>query len=154
MSGELEEILAPHRGDRAALIPILQKAQSKLGYLPEDALSKIAAALRMSSSEVYGVLTFYAQFRTKPIGRNVVKVCRGTACHVKDGARVLAEVERQLGVEAGDTTADLEYSVETVACLGCCALAPTIVVNDEVHGRMTTKAVAELFSQGGAKSEQ
>ncbi|MFW6150756.1 MAG: NAD(P)H-dependent oxidoreductase subunit E, partial [Chloroflexota bacterium] len=127
MARELGEILAPHRGERGALIPILQKAQSTLGYLPEDALSEIAAALRMSLSEVYGVLTFYAQFRTKPIGRNVVKVCRGTACHVRDGARVLAEVERQLGVEAGDTTPDLEYSVETVACLGCCALAPTIV---------------------------
>lgn len=145
----LTEILAPYKGEKGALIPVLQKVQSELGYLPEEAVSEIARFLGIAKSEVYGVLTFYAQFRTTPVGKNLVKVCRGTACHVRGGARILTEVERRLKIKPGETTPDLEYTLETVACLGCCALAPTIVRNDGVHGQMTTRKVAELFSMEG-----
>lgn len=147
MNQELAEILTPYKGRRGSLIPILQAVQAKLGYLPEEALVQIARFLGTPESEIYGVLTFYAQFRTSPAGRNLVTVCRGTACHVQGGARILAEVERRLGIKEAETSPDMEYSLETVACLGCCALAPTMVINTEVHGQMTTKKVAELFSK-------
>lgn len=147
MSDELAEILAPYKGKRGTLIPVLQKAQGKLGYLPEEAVSEIARFMGISKSEIFGVLTFYAQFRTTPVGKNLVRVCRGTACHVRGGARILGEVEKQLKIKPGETTSGLEYTLETVACLGCCALAPTMVINDEVHGQMTRKKVAELFSK-------
>jgi NADH-quinone oxidoreductase subunit E len=146
MEEQLIEILAPYKGEKGALIPILQKVQQELGYLFPEAVSEIARNLRISGSEVYGVLTFYAQFRTIPIGRNLVRVCRGTGCHVKGGARIRMEVEKQLGIKAGETTPDLEYTLETVACLGCCALAPTMMINDEVYGQMTIKKVAEIFA--------
>lgn len=147
MKEELAEIFAPHKGQRGALIPILQEVQSKLGYLSEEAISEIAKFLRSSPSDVYGVLTFYAQFRTTPTGKTIVRVCRGTACHVRGGARILSEVEKQLGVEPGETTPDLEYTLETVACIGACALAPTMVVGGETHGQMTVRKVDELFTR-------
>ena len=147
MKEELAEIFAPHKGQRGALIPILQDVQSKLGYLSEEAISEIAKFLRSSPSDVYGVLTFYAQFRTTPTGKMIVRVCRGTACHVRGGARILSEVEKQLGVQPGETTPDLEYTLETVACIGACALAPTMVVGGETHGQMTVRKVDELFTR-------
>ena len=147
MNQELAEILAPHKGHRGSLIPILQAVQAKLGYLSEEAVVQIARLLGTPESEIYGVLTFYAQFRTSPMGRNLITVCRGTACHVQGGDRLLTEVERRLGIKEGETSPDMEYSLETVACLGCCALAPTMVINSEVHGQMTTKKVAELLSK-------
>lgn len=147
MNQELAEILAPYQGRRGSLIPILQAVQARLGYLPEEAVVQIARFLGTPESEIYGVLTFYAQFRTSPVGRNLVTVCRGTACHVRGGARILEEVARRLGIKEGETSPDLEYSLETVACLGCCALAPTMVINSEVHGQMTTKEAAALFSE-------
>jgi len=125
----------------------LQKVQGELGYLPEEAISEVARFLGIARSEIFGVLTFYAQFRTTPVGKNLVRVCRGTACHVRGGARILVEVEKQLRIKPGETTAGLEYTLETVACLGCCALAPTMVINDEIHGQMTQKKIAELFSK-------
>lgn len=141
----MSEILAPYKREKGTLIPILQKVQGELGYLPEEAISEISLFLGIPESEVYGVLTFYAQFRTTPMGKNHVRICRGTACHVRNGERILAEVERRLKIKPGETTPDLEYDLETVACLGCCALAPVIVINDDVHGQMTTMKVAELF---------
>ena len=147
MNQELAEILTPYKGRRGSLIPILQAVQAKLGYLPEEAVVQIARFLGTPESEIYGVLTFYAQFRTSPVGRNLVTVCRGTACHVQGGARLLAELARRLGIKPGETSPDMEYSLETVACLGCCALAPTMVINTEVHGQMTTKKATELFSE-------
>jgi len=145
MNDELTEVLAPYQGQRGALIPVLQRVQNELGYLSEDAVQEIAKFLRISTSEIFGVLTFYAQFRTTPTGKNIVRVCRGTACHVKGGARILSEVQKQLGIQPGETTPDLEYTLETLACIGACALAPTMVINEETHGQMTIKKVAELF---------
>ena len=145
---QLSEVLSHYSGRRDELIPILQEAQEKFRYLPEDVMKQIAGFLRLSESTVFGVATFYAQFKFSPSGRRIVRVCRGTACHVRGGARILREVERKLGVKSGGTTNDLEYTLETVACIGACALAPTMTIDKETQGQMTTKKIAEVFSDG------
>lgn len=127
------------------LIPLLQRAQAEQGYLSREALREIARELRIPESAVYGVATFYAQFRLTPSGRQRVMICRGTACHVRGGARVLATVKKKLGLEEGQTSADLSYTLETVACIGACALAPCLVLNGQVYGRLTPQKAAELF---------
>jgi NADH-quinone oxidoreductase subunit E len=128
------------------VIPILQETQEALGYVPQEAMQKIAESLKVTTGEVFGVVTFYAQFRLVPSGKNLVKVCRGTACHVRGGTRILREVEQRLGVKPGESTPDMEYTLETVACIGACALAPNMTINNNVHGTLTTKRVGEIFS--------
>jgi NADH-quinone oxidoreductase subunit E len=140
----LNEILSSYQGRKEELIPILQQVQQAFGYLPEPIMKKIAKFLRLPESTVFGVGTFYAQFKLVPSGRNIIRVCRGTACHVRGGAGILREVEKRLGIKPGETTPDLEYSLETVACFGACALAPVMVVNNKVHGRMTKTKVKEI----------
>jgi NADH-quinone oxidoreductase subunit E len=142
---QLEKILSHHKGEKSDLIPILQEAQESFGYLPAGVMQKVARFLRLPESVVYGVSTFYAQFTFVPTGRKRVSVCRGTACHVRGGARILREVEKRLGIKPGETTADMEYSLETVACIGACALAPTMRIGKETYGQMTTKKVGEVF---------
>ena len=145
--GRMDEILSSYKGEEGELIPILQKVQTEFGYVPERAIKRIAKFLNIPEVTVFGVTTFYAQFKLVPTGRNVVRVCRGTACHVRGGARILKEVERKLGVKPGESTPDLEYALETVACIGACALAPTMVVNNDTYGQMTTKKVSEIFKR-------
>jgi NADH-quinone oxidoreductase subunit E len=147
---ELAEILSRYSGASSDLIPILQEAQEKFGYLPEEVMQRVAKFLRLTDNMVYGVSTFYAQFSFTPTGRNKVTVCRGTACHVRGGARILKEIEKRLGIKPGETTEDMEYSLETVACIGACALAPTMRMGNETYGQMTTKKVAEVL---GAKEK-
>jgi NADH-quinone oxidoreductase subunit E len=144
---QLDKIMSRYSGDRSELIPILQEAQESFGYLPEGVMQKIAKFLRLSESTVYGVSTFYAQFKLVPTGRKKVSVCRGTACHVRGGARILREVERRLGIKPGETSSDLEHSLETIACFGSCALAPVMVVNKNVYGRMTTTKVEQILGE-------
>ncbi|MBA7561113.1 NADP-reducing hydrogenase subunit HndA [subsurface metagenome] len=132
---QLDDILSQYGGGNGDLIPILQEAQERFGYLPEGVMARVAKFLRLPASNVYGVATFYAQFKFTPTGKRMVKVCRGTACHVRGGARILNEVERQLGIKPGETTDDLEYSLETIACFGSCALAPVVVIDKTVYGR-------------------
>ena len=146
----LNGILSSYQGNEDQLIPILQQVQLAFGYLPETAMRKIAKFLNLPESTVFGVVTFYAQFRLVPSGRNMITVCRGTACHVRGGARILREVEKQLGVKPGETTSDFEYSLETVACFGACALAPVMVVNHKVQGRMSTAKVRETLGNGSS----
>lgn len=143
----LNEILSSYEGRVDELIPILQQVQQVFGYLPEPAMKKIAKFLKLPESTVFGVGTFYAQFKLVPTGRNVIKVCRGTACHVRGSAQILGEIEKQLGISAGETTPDLEYSLETIACFGSCALAPVVVINGKVHGRMTTPKAREILNK-------
>ena len=150
IEGQVDEILASHKGEKADLIPILQEVQQKFGYLPEQALRQAAIFTDVPECTVFGVATFYAQFKLVPTGRNVVRVCRGTACHVRGGARILREVKKHLGIKPGESTPDLEYALETVACIGACALAPTMRINNDTHGEMTTKKVAEII---GIKNE-
>ena len=148
---QLDNILSQYEGEGGDLISILQEAQERFGYLPREVMEGIAEFLRLPESTVYGVSTFYAQFKLTPTGKRIVKVCRGTACHVGGGARILREVEKRLGVKPGETTDDFEYTLETVACIGACALAPTMVIGKETHGQMTTKKVVEIFSDRGKK---
>ena len=149
MECSLSRILTSYRGAQSELVPILQKVQAEFGYLSEDAMKKVASFCGVAESKVFGIASFYAQFRFAPLGRTHVTICRGTACHVRGAPRILSEVKRQLGIEEGETTRDLAYSLETVACIGCCALAPCLVINGKVESKMTSKKVKELFAKGG-----
>ncbi|MBN1176478.1 MAG: NADH-quinone oxidoreductase subunit NuoE [Dehalococcoidales bacterium] len=142
---KLKVIFSHYNGDKQELIPILQETQANFRYLPAAAMREIAGFLHMPESTIFGVSTFYAQFKLTPLGKKIIRVCRGTACHVRGAAKVLAEIEKQLGVKAGETTEDLEYTLETVACIGACALAPTMTIESETYGKMSTKKVAEVL---------
>ncbi len=143
------------------LIPILQAVQSTLGYIPQQAMEELASFLAMPAGEVFGVATFYNQFRFIPPGKHPIKVCLGTACHVKGGNIILEEWERRLSIKEGGVTSDREFSLDRVACVGCCALAPVVVIgDDEVRGKMSPSAVegillkAELEKQKGSLKEE
>jgi NADH-quinone oxidoreductase subunit E len=151
MEERLRTVLSLYKGNCEELIPILQHVQEEFGYLPEDAMMEISRFTGLPESRVYAVASFYAQFRFTPMGKNRVMVCRGTACHVKGAPRILEEVENQLGIKEGETTSDLEYTLETVACIGCCALSPCIMVNDDVAAKLTPKKITELFNKGETK---
>lgn len=148
MQEQLSEVLAPYRGQRGATIPVLQKVQEKLGYLPEETLPEIADFLGLSKNEVYGVATFFAQFRFERPGEHTVKVCQGTACYVQDGKRILEAVEDELHLAPGETTTnDYKFSIERVACFGSCALAPVMVVDKTVYGRLTPAKARRILSE-------
>lgn len=132
----LNPVLDRYVGERGALIPVLQKAQEAYGYLPREVLQTIAKRLGLSLSKVYGVATFYAQFYLEKRGRHVLKLCDGTACHVKGAPALLEAVEDELGIRPGQTTPDGEVTVEIVYCMGSCALAPVAVMDNQVTGRM------------------
>ncbi len=147
MEHRLTEILSSYEEGRGELIPILQEIQARFGYLSEEAMVKVAEFARVSESTVFGVASFYAQFRFVPMGKHRVMVCRGTACHVRGVSQILDAVKRQLGIEEGETTPDMEYSLETVACIGCCALAPCLDIDGRVEAKMTPRKVKELFAK-------
>lgn len=142
----LMNLLAEYKAEpKGALIPVLQKAQEIYGYLPKPVLECIARELNIPIAEVFGVVTFYAQFHLNPRGKNIIRVCQGTACHVRGASAILSAISEKLGVKAGETTPDLTFTLETVACLGACGLAPVMMVNDETHGRLTPGAVSEIL---------
>ena len=133
------------------LIGILQSVQDSLGYLPRPALEEISRRTGVRLSTIYGVITFYAQFYTEPRGRHTVKCCRGTACHVKGAATVLGAVKRTLGIDEGETTPDLMFYLETVACLGACFLAPAFMIGDQYYGKLTPQRVESIIRSYGAQ---
>jgi len=139
------EIAAEYSQQKWALIPLVQKVQNEFGYIPPQAIPIIASTLRLFPSQVQGVISFYTQLYTEPRGKRIVRVCRGTACHVRGGKTILKLVKQHLSIEEGQTTPDLEYTLETVACIGVCALAPNIVIGKDTHGNMNPKKVARLF---------
>ena len=143
----VESVLSSHERSRSELIPILQEVQDAQGYLSEEAIDRIAEFLGLSSNDVYGVATFYAQFRYHPVGKHMVKVCQATACHVRGGKQILDAVQKKLGIKTGETTEDGEYTLERVACFGSCALAPVVVIDDVVYGRMSPKKTEELLKE-------
>ncbi len=145
----IREIVAEYSQEKWALIPLVQGIQNEFGYIPPQSIPIIARALGLFPSQVQGVISFYAQLYTQPRGRKVVRVCRGTACHVRGGKTILKLVKQHVGIEEGETTPDLEYTLETVACIGVCALAPNIVVADRVYGHMNPKKVEQLFRKSG-----
>ncbi len=142
---DLAPILDTFERRPETLISLLQAVQGRLGYLPPEVLGTVARHARVPRSRVYGVASFYSQFRFNPVGRHRVAVCRGTACHVRGARLILEELERSLGIKEGQTTEDMEYSLETVACIGCCGLSPCISVGDEVSAKLTAKKVRKLF---------
>jgi NADH-quinone oxidoreductase subunit E len=134
---KLETLLSESQDGQRNLIALLQKVQGELGYVPEEAIHAISDRTGVPVSEVFGVLTFYAQFRLEPQGRNLIRVCLGTACHVLGSAKILESLERHLGVQAGGTTSDVEFTLDEVRCLGSCSLAPVMMVNQDTYGRLT-----------------
>ena len=143
---QLAEALAPYKGQRGATIPVLQKAQEVIGYLPEDVIAEIADFLGQTKNEVYGVASFYAQFRFERQGEHTVKVCQGTACYVRGGRRILETVVQELCIEPGGTTEDYKFSLERVACFGACALAPVVVIDNTVYAKMSTAKTKQLLA--------
>lgn len=142
---KIEHILSRFKGEREELIPILQTVQEIFGYLPEEVLKEVARFTSVPESRVYSTATFYTQFHFARRGRRNIKVCCGTACHVRGASHLLDSFERELGVECGGTTSDFEYNLERVACVGSCALAPVVIVDDTVFGLMEAKKVSECL---------
>jgi len=142
----LRKILSVFEGKRGALVPILQRVQEEFGYLPEETLKEIATFLKLPRSQVFSVATFYSHFYLTRRGDHLVRVCQGTACHVRGARDILETAQRRLGIKTGETTEDYKYSLERVACLGSCALAPIMVVDDTVHAKVTTKEIMEILT--------
>ena len=147
MSNQVKEAVAQFASDRGNLIPILQKAQEVERYLSPEAVTEISHFLGITENDIYSVASFYAQFRFTRPGDHTVKVCLGTACHVRGGERILDGVERELNIQPGQTTDDFKFSLERVACFGCCALAPVMVVDQDVYSRMTPARVKEVLAR-------
>lgn len=143
----LTEILSRYDKKERYLIPVLQEAQEEYGYLPEEVMKEIALGLNLSLSQVYGVVTFYSQFHQEPRGNNIIRVCMGTACHVRGGGGILDAIKDELGIDAGETTEDLEFTLESVACIGACGLAPVIMINDDTHGRLTPDKIPTILAK-------
>jgi len=149
--GELQEVLASYPVERHSLLRILQAVQKKIGYLPEEALEEVARHLKISAAEVYGVATFYNQFRFIPYGKHHTVACLGTACHAMGGQLILDAFERELDIKAGEITPDHEWSLDRVGCIGCCTKAPVVVMNDAIHARMSPFKVEEVLAGLGLK---
>lgn len=144
---KVDEILIKFEGKKGALIPVLQEVQALYNYLPKDVLEYVAEKMKTPISQIYGLVTFYSQFHLNPRGRNIIRVCQGTACHVRGGKIILQEVEKQLGIKAGHTTEDLRFTLETIACVGACGLAPVMQVNEDTQGRLTTEKIAGILAR-------
>ncbi|MFP3898827.1 MAG: NADH-quinone oxidoreductase subunit NuoE [Dehalococcoidia bacterium] len=147
VSQAIAEILGSHKREKKNLIPLLQEVQKRLGYLPKKAMQEIADSLGMPEVEVWGVATFYNQFRLVPLGKYHSMVCMGTACHLAGGKLILEALERELDIKVGQTSDDGKFSLERVACIGCCMLAPVAVIKDRIYPRMTPFKVEEVLGQ-------
>jgi len=145
LNKELADILIRSKRDRRHLISLLQQVQRKFGYISKEAMLAIADFLEIPESTVYGIATFYNLFRFTPLGKHPVKVCMGTACHLAGGRLVLEAMARELDIQVGGITPDQEFSLDRVACVGCCALAPVVVISDSVYPRMTPPKVEEVL---------
>ena len=145
---QLDELLDKYRGTKGSVIPVLQQSQEIFGYLPKDVLIEISKELDVPISQIFGVVTFYAQFHLEPRGKNIIRSCQGTACHVRGAKKVLEAIRTKLGLAEGQsTTPDLKFTLETVACIGACGLAPCFVINDETHGRLTPEAIGPILDK-------
>jgi NADH-quinone oxidoreductase subunit E len=144
---ELREAIEEFKGQPGPLIPVLQRAQEIFGYLPLEVMKYISKELRVPPSRLFGVATFYAQFSFKPRGRHTILSCQGTACHVRGGAKILEEMQRELKVEPGDTSPDGKFTLEKVYCIGCCSLAPAIIIDDTAYGKLTPEKVREVLKR-------
>jgi NADH:ubiquinone oxidoreductase subunit E len=143
----ISSIIDAHKGEQWGLIPLLQDIQESIGFIPPESIPKISEALNLFPAQVQGVITFYAGFSLTPKGKYVVRVCRGTACHVKGGRSILRLMKRELGLEEGETSPDYQFTLETVACLGACFLAPTMMVNRTYYGKLSPPKVSTVLAQ-------
>ena len=143
----LNEVIARHKGQEGAVMPAMQEAQGIYGYLPEEVQRMLAEGLNVPMEHIYGVATFYSQFNLNPKGRFQVGVCLGTACYVKGAQNVFDKISEVLGIPNGGCTGDGKFSLDATRCLGCCGLAPVMMINDDVFGRLTPENVAEIFEQ-------
>ncbi len=145
---KLDTILAAYRGRQGVLIPLLQEAQDILGYLSKDAMKYIAAQMNVPAAEIYGVATFYSMFRLKPQGKHIIRVCKGTACHVSDADGIKEALIENLKLAQGEvTTADMNFTLMEVACLGCCSLSPVIMIDDQTFGKLTPEAIPGILEK-------
>lgn len=145
---KLDTILAAYRGRQGVLIPLLQEAQDILGYLSKDAMRYIAAQMNIPAAEIYGVATFYSMFRLKPQGKHIIRVCKGTACHVSDADGIKEALIENLKLAQGEvTTADMNFTLMEVACLGCCSLSPVIMIDDQTFGKLTPEAIPGILEK-------
>jgi NADH-quinone oxidoreductase subunit E len=140
-----DNIISKHGTDKAAVIPILQAIQAEIGYIPQAAMEYISKKTSISPTQIYGVVTFFKQFRLTPVGKYMIKVCKGTACHVKGANKITQAISEELNVAEGETSKDGLFTLESVACLGCCSLAPVITINDKIHGRLTADSVRKVI---------
>jgi NADH-quinone oxidoreductase subunit E len=141
----IDSVIAKYKGKKGNMIPLLQGVQNTYGYLPKEAFRKIASETGLKLSEMYGVATFYAQFRLKPVGKHIIKVCHGTACHVQNAPAITQSLEESLGIKSGETTSDKLFTLEAVACLGCCSLAPVMMIGEDTHGKLTGKNATKII---------
>ncbi len=140
-----DAIIEQFLGKKGMIIPALQKLQDEYGYLPRPAVERMAKRMRIPSSKVYGVITFYAQFKLSPRGKYIIRVCKGTACHIQGSPKIAERIQEILQVEDGETTPDLKFTLEEVACIGACALAPVMMINDDPHGRLSPDRIKEIL---------
>ena len=150
MQKEIAEIMKPYEGEKGSLIPILQAVQGQCGYISEEAIATIAQRLKISEHEIYGVATFYTQFRFSKPGDHMIRVCLGTACHVKGNVLNLQRIKDTIGIEEGGVTPDYRFGLETVFCLGACALAPLVTIDEEYYGNLSPVRVKKILSKYGA----
>lgn len=144
---KLTKIIEKYQNEAHAVVALLQDIQEEYNYLPKDALLKISKELEIPLSRILSVATFFKAFSLTPKGKHPINVCLGTACHVRGGGRVMKKVERELGIKMGETTKDLNFSLDEVRCLGCCGLAPVVMVGKEIHGKMSESKVAHILEQ-------
>ena len=144
---KIGEVIDKYREKKWALIPLLQEIQEVCGYIPPESIEPVAEALHLSPAQVQGVITFYAGFTLKPKGKYVLRICRGTACHVKGGRGILRLMKKELGLQEGETSPDYQFTLETVACLGACFLAPTMMVNRTYFGKLSPPKVTSVLAQ-------
>ena len=144
---EVDRILAEHEGQQGSILPILQDINKKFHWLPQGTLQRVSDVLDIPFSRVFRIATFYNVFSLKPQGKHIIRVCMGTACHVKGGARILESLERELDVQSGSTTDDRRFTLEAVRCLGCCGLAPAVTINEDVYGGMTPQKIIKALDK-------
>ena len=150
----LEPLLKKYQGKKGSLIPLLQGAQEIFGYIPREAFEKISKVSGIQLSDMYGVATFYSQFRLNPVGKHIIKVCHGTACHVQNADAISDAIKEALNVKDGETTEDRLFTLESVACLGCCSLAPVMMIGDEAYGKLTGASAVKIIKDIKIKESQ
>ena len=141
----VNELIEPFLGKKGMVIPVLQCLQEEYGYLPRPVVEQVSKRMRIPLSKLYGVITFYAQFKLSPRGKYIINVCKGTACHIQGSPKIAERIQEILGIESGETTPDLKFTLEEVACIGACALAPVITINDNPHGRLSPDVIQEIL---------